>query len=485
MTSSGPPLAVDTAPPNGCRSGLTPLDVRIDEAQSLNPSPDSNTQTNLQLLEKFLQPHCSILVEMFVTDIHPCFPILDPTTLRQNLSNPESDSQVSPALLCCSYASTLTFWKTNPVLSKERLPDQRFIWNLANEALFSELRLCPSIHTIAAILFNVGGRPSTLPFNNTGQLGFAVGIAFSMGLNRDPSAWDIPEEEKNLRKMVWWALLIHDTWTSFSCGTPPRIQAYQNTLPPPDLKSLSMIEPPKQCKAEIYTALFSLTEILSYYLDVTQRSQKSSSDTVLLENRVDAWSESTTGRIRRIILRGLEMDTPGASNLRLAFLSVQFLHCRISLEVSRAVVDEISCDQFRHEYFAGRRAAEDIIVYLQELSSQQLQCFWMPELSSTFCFVTSFLFRGAIEWELAWSEPSENSALSLLRTLINTLRTHKQDNDWDIGDNCLEQFSELLDSGNVLDMSIGFGDIDFDELAILLAEDGPQETTMFPFASDS
>jgi hypothetical protein len=109
----------------------------------------------------------------------------------------------------------------------------------------------------------------------------------------------------------------------------------------------------------------------------------------------------------------------------------------------------------------------------------------MPELSSTFCFVTSFLFRGAIEWELAWSEPSENSALSLLRTLINTLRTHKQDNDWDIGDNCLEQFSELLDSGNVLDMSIGFGDIDFDELAILLAEDGPQETTMFPFASDS
>src|SRR6478609_10821971 len=178
--------------------------------------------------------------------------------------------------------------------------------------------------------------------------------------------------------------MIHDTWyvgitssdiddsyfsfrTSFSCGTPPRIQAYQNTLPPPDLKSLSMIESPKQCKAEIYTALFSLTEILSYYLDVTQRSQKSSSDTVLLENRVDAWSESTTGRIRRIILRGLEMDTPGASNLRLAFLSVQFLHCRISLEVSRAVVDEISCDQFRHEYFAGRRAAEDIIVYLQEL----------------------------------------------------------------------------------------------------------------------
>ncbi|EXM13221.1 hypothetical protein FOTG_18323 [Fusarium oxysporum f. sp. vasinfectum 25433] len=541
MTSSGPPLAIDTAPPNGCRSGLTPLDVRIDEAQSLNPSPDSNSncrvlgpilesdsriavdcfprslcdhriiksdrissiaalplnppvfararrrpagldnllnpaQTNLQLLEKFLQPHCSILVEMFVTDIHPCFPILDPTTLRQNLSNPESDSQVSPALLCCSYASTLTFWKTNPVLSKERLPDQRFIWNLANEALFSELRLCPSIHTIAAILFNVGGRPSTLPFNNTGQLGFAVSIAFSMGLNRDPSAWDIPEEEKNLRKRIW---------TSFSCGTPPRIQAYQNTLPPPDLKSLSMIESPKQCKAEIYTALFSLTEILSYYLDVTQRSQKSSSDTVLLENRVDAWSESTTGRIRRIILRGLEMDTPGASNLRLAFLSVQFLHCRISLEVSRAVVDEISCDQFRHEYFAGRRAAEDIIVYLQELSSQQLQCFWMPELSSTFCFVTSFLFRGAIEWELAWSEPSENSALSLLRTLINMLRTHKQDNDWDIGDNCLEQFSELLDSGNVLDMSIGFGDIDFDELAILLAEDGPQETTMFPFASDS
>ena len=77
------------------------------------------------------------------------------------------------------------------------------------------MRLNPSIYTIAAVLLNVGGRPTTLVFNNAGQLGFAISIAFTLGLNRDPSDWDIPASEKCFRIKIWLGLVIHDRWYAF------------------------------------------------------------------------------------------------------------------------------------------------------------------------------------------------------------------------------------------------------------------------------
>lgn len=115
--------------------------------------------------------------------------------------------------MVCIYASSLTYWASDPILASQHCPDQRFIWNLANEALYEELRLGPDIHTIAAVLLNVGGRPTSLVFNNVGQLGFALSVAFTLGLNRDPSGWDIPNEEKSFRIRLWLSLLLHDRWS--------------------------------------------------------------------------------------------------------------------------------------------------------------------------------------------------------------------------------------------------------------------------------
>lgn len=147
-----------------------------------------------------------------MSKINPSLPLIDELAFRKQFDDPDSRVRISASFLACLYAHSLVFWTSDPMLAGQRRPDQRFIWNLANEALYSELRLYPSIHTLAAILINVGGRPSTLVFNNAGQLGFATSIAFTLGLNRDPSGWDIPEHEKSLRRRVWWALLIHDRW---------------------------------------------------------------------------------------------------------------------------------------------------------------------------------------------------------------------------------------------------------------------------------
>lgn len=146
----------------------------------------------------------------FLEKINICLPLLDPDSFRNQYRH--AKEKISPALLAQLYAHNLTYWQSASESPRDHKPDGRFIWNLANEALYSELYLSPGISTVTAILLNVGGRPTTSLIGNGVQLGAAVSLAHSLGLNRDPFPWDIPEPEKALRAKIWWSLLIHDKW---------------------------------------------------------------------------------------------------------------------------------------------------------------------------------------------------------------------------------------------------------------------------------
>jgi hypothetical protein len=65
---------------------------------------------------------------------------------------------------------------------------------------------------IKAIIFNIGGLPTTSLIGNGVLMGSAVSLAYSLGLNHSPLAWDVPVSEKYLRMKIWWALLVHDRW---------------------------------------------------------------------------------------------------------------------------------------------------------------------------------------------------------------------------------------------------------------------------------
>lgn len=114
--------------------------------------------------------------------------------------------------MACLYANSLIYWRHDPELSHHYPPDGRFIWNLALEALYSELHLSPGMPCIVAILLNVGGRPTTSMMGNGILLGSAISLAHCLGLNRNPASWDIPKQEKTLRIRIWWCLVIHDRW---------------------------------------------------------------------------------------------------------------------------------------------------------------------------------------------------------------------------------------------------------------------------------
>lgn len=51
-----------------------------------------------------------------------------------------------------------------------------------------------------------------------------VGLAHSLGLHLECRPWGIPAWEKRLRRRLWWAIYLEDTWRSFMCGRPPAIR---------------------------------------------------------------------------------------------------------------------------------------------------------------------------------------------------------------------------------------------------------------------
>lgn len=52
-----------------------------------------------------------------------------------------------------------------------------------------------------------------------------VGLAHSLGLHLECRRWGIPAWEKRLRRRLWWAIYLEDTWRSFLSGRPPVIIA--------------------------------------------------------------------------------------------------------------------------------------------------------------------------------------------------------------------------------------------------------------------
>lgn len=140
----------------------------------------------------------------FLEKFHPCFPILDEKRLI------EAPKSCSPTLICGIYAIALLFWNEADFTANRARPDSQFAWNLAVTSLQEDL--APGLSKLQAVLIDLTGRPIYSLTGNVINNGRCVNLAYSLGLNRDPTQWELSEEDKYLRIRLWWGILIHDTW---------------------------------------------------------------------------------------------------------------------------------------------------------------------------------------------------------------------------------------------------------------------------------
>ncbi|KAK0125424.1 hypothetical protein ONS96_009267 [Cadophora gregata f. sp. sojae] len=332
-----------------------------------------------EIFEQIFYPNGAQIRQLYLAKIHPAFPILDEKLLTEPST---SQSKGAAALLCDVYASSLVYWNQSPISSGRSRPDQRYAWNLAVQALADDF-LGPDLSTLQAQVVELNGRPVYSIIGNTVGNGRAVALSYSLGVNRNPSQWNIPQQEKGLRIRLWWGVLIHDRWGSFAHGTPSNISSRHYDVPIPTLEMLlpeSSVSMDHRRSSESFIALCKLTEILGQALplvyDLEGNSPKDTSKVIRrIEVDLDKWEDSLPDYLSSISSRA---GVSGSSSLHICYLSLKMLICRISLHAISQQGSTEAIEAYRFRQVESRNAAQAIVDFITSLKTFHLAEFWLP-----------------------------------------------------------------------------------------------------------
>lgn len=210
--------------------------------------------------------------------------------------------------------------------------------------------------------------------------------------------------------------------------------------------------------ASVYIALVELTDVLDLNLRHMHHFEQDEPRAIThIELALNNWIDSLDDTMRRIIIRGTNLDIPGAPNLRLAYLTIRLLLERISLEADKQTLDP-QHTQLLNRHLQARRTAEEMLLFTQELQPCHLADFWLPSSAFSFPATVSFLLRCALETEKgpsgagavglargSSSSSGSGSSVRLASRLMAALRAHRDEHGWDIGEVCLTQHGETVE----------------------------------------
>ncbi|TGO84476.1 hypothetical protein BPOR_0500g00020 [Botrytis porri] len=439
-----------------------------------------------EILEQILGSNVRELVNLYFRHIHPSFPIIDEHNFNQLYS--KGDKSLSPALICDILASALVYWRQSPGLKRFPVPDQRYCWNLAVESLQGDF-LAPGLSTLYAALLDLSGRPVVSITGNTLTSGRSVALAHSLGLNRDPSRWRISDHEKNLRTRLWWGVLIHDRWSSFAHGVPAHIRSNEYDVPLPTLEGLltegnhetSRIRP-----AGCFILLCTLTEILGDILPLLydRRCRPIAETNKLLrqlETHLDEWEESLP---QWAISKSNAEQVSGLSSLRLGFLSVKMLLCRIAFHSATHSPDPCLKEAKAYHQAMLRECAKAIATFLTSLTEQNLNEFWMPYSAYHICSATIILLRCAIDTTDVETAESCKSSLSEVKRWLDWAHTSHH---CDLAEICLAQCAEPIERLNVSSRSTATGvrEDRTEQLGVGMVGESFEDPINVPFLADT
>ncbi|KAL5338760.1 hypothetical protein BJX70DRAFT_408543 [Aspergillus crustosus] len=378
-----------------------------------------------EILMQILKPYADELLDLYFQHIHPAFLVFEQDSFTQLWR----ENKVSPTLICDFFALSQILWHHSPILRRVPAPDPFFVWNQATEALQQDFQ-APGLSTLYAVVLDLVGRPICSVVGNAINTGRAVSLALSLGLNRNPSHWKRPAIERDLRARLWWAVLIHDHWSSFAHGTPPMIRKNQHDVPIPTVWEL-VVDPRHGERSGLASLLPLAYNLVIDQEDIWRQIRR-------LELDLDEWNDCLPDEVRP--QNGDERQIPGCSSLRLGYLSIRLLMKRIALHVATLSSDADRKDNI--EYYLGqlRRSAQDIVAYICNLTKAQLREFWIPYTAHHLILTVIILLRRSVESHEAIVADRCRSDLDRLWTKLQMAAK----DGWDLANICITQCAESV-----------------------------------------
>ncbi|EXJ91448.1 hypothetical protein A1O1_04560 [Capronia coronata CBS 617.96] len=208
-----------------------------------------------------------------------------------------------------------------------------------------------------------------------------------IGLNVDPSGWDITPEDRGRRIRLWWMVYMVDKWSALTLGRPSYINEEEYNVPLPTMDNFPRynyedLEPP-EVGIRQFIGMAVLTTILSdilatfYTLRANTRLQSYSSDLLQLlsdqfEQRLEAFHNTHLTPIYDV---HSFLDPTGT--IFLAFHTVKITLYRAMLR--RLDPTDIQYQPFR---IRARLILGEVTMLLQTLTVRRLRVFWWSQLSN-------------------------------------------------------------------------------------------------------
>ncbi|KAF2819533.1 hypothetical protein CC86DRAFT_362382 [Ophiobolus disseminans] len=386
----------------------------------------------LEIVEQIMGPFKREVIELYFTHVHYHFPILDDETCQ--LLRSGQFAKVPNNLMCVIYALGSPLWSRSDTLKLHPRPDSYYLWNKAISAILEDF-LSPGMSTIQAAVLDQIGRPSVSIVGNITLCGRTVSLAQTFGLHRDPSKWNITENEKSVRIRAWWCCLVTDHWSSIAYGAPPYISRGYYDVPRPTVASLiSPKSSPQQKHATTcFVHLCTLTELLGDILPLVYHINP---DRDHLSREIERFKRD---------LNDLETQLPdwlplpnrsGSSMLWLCFLSIRLMLARITFR--SAILDgDSALGRARMEQL--RSASSAVLDYILSLGESQFHDFWLPYATQVLVHAITVSLRCTVETQ----DPDvRNTAVSRLQRVVAHMQHARDSYEWDIAIYALERCAE-------------------------------------------
>jgi hypothetical protein len=385
-----------------------------------------------EIVDQIMGPFKREVVELYFNHVHYNFPILDDETCE--LLRSGQFTKVPNNLMCVIYALGSPMWTRSDTLKMHPRPDSYYVWNKAISATLEDF-LSPGMPTIQSAVLDQMGRPSVSIVGNITLNGRTISLAQTFGLHRDPSKWNITENEKSVRIRLWWCCLITDRWSSIAYGTPPHISKGYYDVPQPTVSTL--ISPRSSAQQKHATTCFvhlcELTELLGDILPLVYQLKP---DRDLLSIQVDRFKRDLTDIESRLPDWLPLPNRAGSSMLWLCILSIRLILARVTFR--SAILDgDSSLGRARMEQL--RLASSSVLDFILSLGESQFQDFWLPYATQILVHAITVSLRCTVETQDA---DVRNTSVARLQRVIAHMQFARDNYDWDIAIYALERCAE-------------------------------------------
>lgn len=329
------------------------------------------------------------LIDIYLSTVHASFPLLDPETLQKPASH------FNRPLLGAIYQLTRQF-RTQPSAANDDLIYQWRVFLF--QAMPLEARN-PRLDTVEATIHWIQRealihRAPTTP-GLWSEIGSLVGIAHELGLNVDPSSWEIEPAQKSRRIRIAWALFVADKWAALGLGRPSYISRDDWSVPMVTEDDFSSSPDTPESAKLVFIGMAKLSVLLAevlhkfYTIKAQQTMQSMSQDelmeiTMFFEEQLHTFLLNTLTPLKEMVTVGSILDPTGT--LELAYHTLQVI-------IYRAVLRYLPYDTACAIRQRAQLVLVDAVQLLADLRVSRLRAFWWSPTSGTnFALIGSFMF---------------------------------------------------------------------------------------------